>query len=153
MIRRRQPEQELQRSVIAHLQWRARPGVWWTHIPLGGLRSKVEAAILRGLGTVRGCPDLLIVADGKAHFLELKARSRVTPEQHACHEALRAAGACVAVAYDIDDAIEWLKRWRLLRSHTSTQIGRAFEELRRGVAARRAARNSPHITERCQSEK
>jgi hypothetical protein len=132
MIRRRQPEQELQRSVIAHLQWRARSGVWWTHIPLGGLRSKIEASILRDLGTTRGTPDLLIVADGKAHFLELKApHGRVTPEQHACHEALCAAGACVAVAYDIDDAIERLEQWRLLRSNTSTQIGRAFEELRR----------------------
>jgi hypothetical protein len=127
MIRRRQPEQELQRSVIAHLQWRARPGVWWTHIPLGGLRSKIEAAILRGLGTTRGCPDLLIVANGKAHFLELKApHGRVSAEQHACHEALCAAGACVAVAYDIDDAIERLEQWRLLRPNTSTRIGRAF---------------------------
>jgi VRR-NUC domain len=131
MTRRRQPEQELQRSVIAHLAWRTRPGVWWTHIPLGGLRSKIEASILRGLGTTRGCPDLLIVADGKAHFLELKApRGRVSAEQHACHEALRAAGARVAVAYDIDDAVGRLEQWQLLRSNTSTQIG-AFEELRR----------------------
>ena len=91
MTRRAQPETQLQRSVIAQLQWRARPGVWWTHIPLGGLRSKVEAAILRGLGTARGTPDLLIVADGKAHFLELKsAGGRATDAQRQCHEALRA---------------------------------------------------------------
>ena len=70
MTRRAQPETQIQRAVIEHLAWRARPCVWWTHIPLGGLRSKVEAAILRGLGTARGTPDLLIVADGKAHFLE-----------------------------------------------------------------------------------
>jgi hypothetical protein len=129
---RHQPEAALQRSVIAHLQWRARPGVWWTHIPLGGLRSKVEAAILRGLGTVGGCPDLLIVADGKAHFLELKApHGRVSVEQHACHEALCAAGACVAVVYDIDAALERLGQWQLLRSNTSIQVGKTFEELRR----------------------
>jgi hypothetical protein len=78
MTRRRQPEAELQRRVIAQLQWRARPGVWRTHIPLGGLRSKVEAAILRGLGTTCGTPDLLIVADGKAHFLS-KARAAASP--------------------------------------------------------------------------
>jgi hypothetical protein len=131
MARRCQPEAVLQRSVIAHLQWRAQPDVWWTHIPLGGLRSKIEASILRGLGTTRGTPDLLIVAGGKAHFLELKApHGRVTPAQHACHEALCAAGACVAVVHDIDAAIERLEQWHLLRSNTSTQIG-AFEELRR----------------------
>jgi hypothetical protein len=117
MTRRRQPEAALQRSVIAHLAWRARrPNVWWTHVPLGGLRSKVEAAILRGQGVTRGCPDLLIIADGKAHFLELKsAAGRVTAEQHACHEALRAAGADVAVAHGIDEALEQLEAWNRLR--------------------------------------
>jgi hypothetical protein len=116
----RRPEQALQRSVVAHLQWRARPGVWWTHIPLGGLRSKIEAAILRGLGTTCGTPDLLIVANGKAHFLELKApHGRVSAEQHACHEALCTAGACVAVAYNIDDALERLAMWGLLKGRVS----------------------------------
>ena len=146
MTRRRQPEQELQRSVIAHLQWRARPRVWWTHIPLGGLRSKIEAAILRGLGTTRGTPDLLIIASGKAHFLELKApHGRVSTEQHACHEALRAAGAEVATAYGIDAALAQLEQWQLLRPDTSTQIGRAFEELRRTYSGKgeATARMSP----------
>jgi hypothetical protein len=113
---RAQPETQLQRSVIAQLQWRARPGVWWTHIPLGGLRSKIEGAILRGLGTARGAPDLLIVADGKAHLLELKsAGGRATDAQRQCHEALRAAGAEVAVAHGIDEALAWLEVWNLLR--------------------------------------
>ena len=88
MNRRAQPEAQLQRSVIAQLQWRARPGVWWTHVPLGGLRSKIEGAILRGLGTARGTPDLLIVADGKAHFLELKSASgRTSDAQRQCHQS------------------------------------------------------------------
>jgi len=137
MTRRRSPEAQLQRNVNARLQWCARPGVWWTHIPLGGLRSKVEAAILRGLGTTRGTPDLLIVADGKAHFLELKApHGSVSPEQHACHEALCAAGACVAVARDIDEAVAQLEQWRLLRPDVSNQYANAFVQLRRDVAAR-----------------
>jgi hypothetical protein len=141
MTRRRQPEAALQRSVIAHLAWRARrPNVWWTHVPLGGLRSKVEAAILRGQGVTRGCPDLLIIADGKAHFLELKsAAGRVTAEQHACHEALRAAGADVAVAHGIDEALAQLEQWRLLRPDVSNQIASAFTELRHDVARRAAA--------------
>jgi len=87
----RRPEQQVQRAVIQHLAWWPRPGVWWTHISLGGLRSKVEAAILRGLGTARGTLDVLIVPDGKAHLLELSARSHVTFEQRGCNDALRAA--------------------------------------------------------------
>src|SRR4029077_19138587 len=111
----------------------------------GGLRSKIEAKILRGQGVVRGCPDLLIVADGKAHFLELKSEhGRVTPAQHECHEALCAAGACVAVVYNIDEALERLTAWGLLRPDTSHQVAGAFHQLRRDVATRRARRaNSP----------
>ena len=93
--------------------------MWWTHIPLGGLRSKVEATILRGLGIARGTPDVLIVADGKAHFLELKStRSHVTFEQRGCNGALRAAGATVAVATGVDAAIAQLKDWGLLKGRT-----------------------------------
>ena len=113
---RRRLEQVLQRSVVEHLRWRARPNVWWTHIPLGGARSKIEAAIFKGLGVRRGAPDLLIVIDGRACFLELKAPGgRVTAAQHECHAALRAAGACVAVATDIDAALAALERWDVLR--------------------------------------
>jgi VRR-NUC domain len=119
-VRRHQPEQELQRAVVEHLAWRARPGVWWTHIPLGGLRSKIEAAILRGLGTTRGTPDLLIVANGRAHFLELKApHGRVSEAQWVVHERLRRAGAEVAVAFGLDAALAQLEQWQLLRPDVS----------------------------------
>lgn len=129
-------EQQLQRAVVAHLEWRARRNVWWTHVPLGGLRSKVEAAVLRGLGTTRGTPDLLIVAEGRAFFLELKApRGRVSPAQHECHAQLRAAGAEVAVAFNIDEALEQLEAWNLLRPNIN-HAAKAFAELRRAVEAR-----------------
>jgi VRR-NUC domain len=133
-------EQQIQKAIVGHLQWRARRGVWWTHIPLGGLRSKIEAAVLRGLGTTRGTPDLLLITQGKAHFLELKsAAGRVTPEQRACHEVLREAGAEVATAFSVDEALAQLEQWRLLRPNVSNQIAQAFNQLRHDVA-RRAAR-------------
>jgi hypothetical protein len=98
--------------------------VWFTHIPLGGLRSKIEAAILRGLGTARGTPDLLIVADGKAHFLELKsARGRLNEVQRVVHERLREAGAVVAVAHGIDQALAQLEAWNLLRHNVARRPG------------------------------
>ena len=42
MTRRNQPEATLQRSVIQHLTWRARPGVFAFHVPNGGWRIAVE---------------------------------------------------------------------------------------------------------------
>jgi hypothetical protein len=140
---RQRPEQSLQRAVIAHLQWRARPGVWWCHLANGGWRSPIEAKIFKALGVVAGAPDLLIVADGRAYFLELKApRGRVSAAQHECHEALRAAGASVAIADNIDEALEFLQSWEILRPNLSSQTAKAFQKLRDDVA-RRTARLPP----------
>jgi hypothetical protein len=112
----RRPEQDLQRAVAQHLAWRARPGIWWTHVPLGGWRTKVEAAILNGMGTRRGTPDLLLAYRGRMFALELKSdRGRLTANQRACHENLERAGVQVATAYGLDEALGMLEAWGLLR--------------------------------------
>ena len=62
-----------------------------------------------------GTPDLLIVADGKAYFLELKsAGGRVADAQRQCREAFRAAGAMVERCIGIDAAVAHLTAWGLL---------------------------------------
>jgi hypothetical protein len=112
-------------------------GLFAFHVPLGGYRRPIEAAILKSIGAVPGIPDLIIIHSGQCFGLELKAdRGRLTDVQRVAHGRMRAAGACVAVAYGLDEALAQLADWRLLRPDASTQIGRAFEELRRGVAAR-----------------
>jgi hypothetical protein len=103
MTRRNQPEAQLQRSLIEHLQWCARGDVWWTHIPNGGWRSPTEAAIFKLLGVRAGSPDLLIIRAGQSLFLELKAPGRnLSPAQTEYHDALRRAGATVETADNID---------------------------------------------------
>ena len=130
------PRRTLQRAVVEHLRWRARPGVWWCHLANGGWRSPIEAKIFKALGVVAGAPDLLIVAAGRAYFLELKApRGRVSSAQRECHEALRAAGATVAVASNIDEALDLLKSWQILRPNLSAQTAKAFQRLRDERAA------------------
>ena len=82
MTRRAQPEAQLQRALVEHLAWRARPGVFAFHCPNGGWRSRVEAAILKAMGTVPGVPDIIIIYDGHCFGLELKAEGgRLTPAQ------------------------------------------------------------------------
>jgi hypothetical protein len=130
--RRRQPEAQLQRAVLDHLAWRAVPGAWWCHYPAGGWRSPIEAAILKSLGTIAGVPDLLIVHRGQLYALELKIEhGRLTQTQIDTQARMRAAGATVATAVEIDAALAQLEQWQLLRPNISNQIGRAFEELRR----------------------
>ena len=99
MTRRKQPEAQLQRALVEHLRWGARGDTWWTHIPTGGWRSPIEAAIFKSLGVRAGSPDLLIIRAGQPLFLELKAPGRnLSPAQTECHDALRRAGATNAWA-------------------------------------------------------
>jgi hypothetical protein len=116
MIRRRQqPERAIQIALIEHLQWRAPPDVFWTHFPAGGRRSRVAGALLKGMGTKPGVPDLLIVRYGRIFGVELKAdRGRLSPAQIETHAAMRAAGAVIGTAGTIDEALDLLTEWGVL---------------------------------------
>jgi hypothetical protein len=135
MTHRNQPEATLQRSVIQHLTWRARPGAFFFHVPLGGYRTCVEGAILKAIDTVAGVPDIICIFEGQCYALELKAeRGRVTDVQRVVHERLREAGANVAVAHGIDQALAQLERWQLLRGTSP------FPPIRLARSASRASR-------------
>jgi hypothetical protein len=116
MRRRARLEQAIQRALADHLRLRAAPGVFWFASEAGGYRSVVEANILKHCGVRRGIPDLLLIKGGKTFGLELKAEGgRLSDAQRLAHEEMRAAGADVAVAVGIDQALEQLERWQLLR--------------------------------------
>ena len=111
MTGRYQPEAILQRSLIEHLRWGARGDTWWTHIPTGGRRSPIEAAIFKSLGVRAGSPDLLIIRAGQPLFMELKApRRKLSPEQIECHAALQSAGAQIETVDNIEAALAFLRR-------------------------------------------
>jgi hypothetical protein len=103
-------------SSIEHLAIRGAPAVFAFHPANGGWRSRVEAAILKGMGVRAGVPDIIAIKGGRCYALELKAAGgRLTPVQRDAHAALVAAGAAVAVAYGLDDALAQLEAWGLLR--------------------------------------
>jgi hypothetical protein len=113
-------EAQIQNTVCEHLRWHAMPGAFWCHVPNGGWRSPIEAAIFKGLGVVAGVPDLLIIYDGECFGLELKSeRGYLTNIQRDTHERLRAAGCHVATAHGLDAAIKQLTDWHLLRGTRS----------------------------------
>jgi hypothetical protein len=123
--RRQQPEAELQRACIQHLQLRGAKGVVPFAIPNGGLRSKVEAAIMRATGTLAGMPDLGIVHRGQIFFIELKTETgKPSARQSAVMDGLRLAGATVAIAYGLDDALRQLEEWGLLRGTVMLERGK-----------------------------
>lgn len=112
----RRPEQAIQRAVFQHIAARPAPGVFAFHPANGGRRSPLEAAIMKGLGVVAGVPDVIAIREGAVFGLELKAPGgRVSAAQIAVHDALRAAGAKIAIATGIDDALAYLEAWGVLR--------------------------------------
>jgi hypothetical protein len=135
MPRRARPEQQIQKAVFDHLNWRAVPGVFAFHPANGGFRKPIEAAIMKGLGVRVGIPDIVAVHDGRCFALELKAPGgRLSDTQRDCHTRLRAAGAAVAVVTGVDEAVAQLVEWELLRPDVS--LSRAS---RRTVAKARGA--------------
>jgi hypothetical protein len=114
--RRARPEDQIQRAVLEHLRLRGPRTAFWFHVGNGGGRSPIEASILKGLGVRAGVPDLIIIYDGKTYGLELKADgNRPTKLQIEAQDAMRGAGAEVAVAVGLDAAIQQLEQWQLLR--------------------------------------
>jgi hypothetical protein len=119
---RRHPEQQLQKAVLDHLAWRGMPGLFVFHYPAGGWRSPIEAAIFKSLGVVAGVPDILIIHCGHVFGLELKTtHGRLTQTQIDTQTRMRAAGATVGTAIEIDAALEQLEQWGLLRPDVSVR--------------------------------
>jgi len=110
------PEQDPQRALFGHLAWRRVPNTFSFHIPNGGRRSPIEAAIMKSLGVVPGIPNVLSIKDGRRFALELKAEGgSLSRAQLQALEQMRAAGAEVTTAVGIDEALGQLKAWGLLR--------------------------------------
>jgi hypothetical protein len=115
---RRLSEQQIQRAVFKHFAHRRAPRVFVFHPANGGYRRPVEARILQGLGVTGGVPDIIAVREGHCFGLELKAEGgRVTRE---CLAAMERAGATVAVAVGLNQALQQLEARSLLRGSMSS---------------------------------
>jgi hypothetical protein len=86
------------------------------HCPNGGKRRKVEAAIMKGLGVRPGVSDLILLRNGHAYALELKADGgRPTVDQMEFISDWNSAGGYGCIVEGLDRAIRVLETWGLLR--------------------------------------
>jgi hypothetical protein len=114
------PEQIIQRAVFDHLRARAARGVFAFHVPNGGYRKPIEAAIMKGLGVKAGVPDVVAIHKGRCYALELKAEGgRATPKQLEAIAAMEAAGAHCCIAEGLDCALAVLEQWGILRGRNA----------------------------------
>jgi hypothetical protein len=127
------PEAALQRQLVGFLGWALPEGAWFTAIAHGAGRGGtgdgwLRGAIWKGMGARAGCPDLLVLYQGRAFFGEVKApKGQLSIAQQTTHTALRAAGCPVAVWKSLDDLQASLTTWGIpTRLSKSEHIARGF---------------------------
>ena len=105
-------EEALQRQVAEFLDRFLPDGALWFHCPNGGHRNRVVAAKLKAQGVKRGVPDVIILWEGRAHFIELKApRGRLTPEQRAFRDNVHAQGCPWFVCWSFQEVADICEAW------------------------------------------
>lgn len=120
MARRQSPETQIHRAVVQHLRARGAPGMVFFHVPNGGHRKPVEAAIFKSMGVRAGVSDLILVHASKIYALELKAEGgRASEAQLAFLSEIDRAGAFTAMPTGLNAALATLESWGLLKGMMS----------------------------------
>tara|TARA_R110002020_G_scaffold203286_2_gene406880 strand:+ start:9442 stop:9798 length:357 start_codon:yes stop_codon:yes gene_type:complete len=111
----RNDEHEVQKAICQYLDIRK---IFYFAIPNGGKRSKSEAGKFRAEGVKSGIPDLCLLMNGIAFFLEVKRpkngktpKGRLTANQQIMIEKIEDAGSDTAVVYSVADVIGQLIDW------------------------------------------
>jgi hypothetical protein len=110
-------ENEIQRAVFDNFRQRSAPGVFAFHPKNGGIHQRGRRrGINAGLGVVSGVPDVIAIKAGQTYALELKTEfGTISEAQVRTMQIMQAAGATVALAAGLDDALAKLEGWGLLR--------------------------------------
>ena len=107
----KRPEQHLQRQCVGLLDHCRKAGILeYFHVPNGGKRTRVEAAILVGQGVRAGVPDLVILPTaGVAMFAELKAtKGKLSDAQEYWRDRLREHEYPWALIRSVEDMAAFL---------------------------------------------
>jgi hypothetical protein len=105
--RPRHEEDTLQQQVASFLNWALPSEYRWLHVPNGGRRDRVAAAILKSFGVKAGAADVLIFTPGSRFiWIELKAEKGVlSKDQKDWRDWCRTIGAPWFLCRSLDDLI------------------------------------------------
>jgi hypothetical protein len=117
-ITRSSSEDAIQRGIVRYLRTVLPSGWIVSAIPNGGSRNVIEAAKMKGTGTLAGMPDLMVLGcndqGSTVHFIEVKsANGRPSLPQLNVHDRLLDLQHEVAICRSIDDARDACRRWGL----------------------------------------
>lgn len=125
MKKRARLEDNLQRAVCELLDiYQAQKKLNYFAVPNGGYRSKIEAMIMKDLGTKPGVPDLAILfPNGKTIFMELKSPTgKISWFQHAWIGWLNDNGFPTRVIRTVHEAQDFVNWYMLGQKHDGTGI-------------------------------
>ena len=109
------PESQLQRAVIQFLKLSGAPNLIFFACPNGVPMARRTIAHQLSIGLLPGVADLVIVHDGQAMFLEIKAKGgKQQPSQIAFEKLCKANSSAYAVVDNINDAIKQLTAWGVI---------------------------------------
>lgn len=110
-------EHSIQANLIRELAYRLRPELVRCAIPNGGLRNVRVAQQMKAEGLQPGMPDLLFaIEDGRSAWIEMKNdKGALSDLQKGIRAKLTNLGHQWAMARSVDEALEHLSGWGLLR--------------------------------------
>jgi len=112
----RDTERVIQVAIAQYLDMRR---ICWWAIPNGGNRNIITATKLKAEGVKSGVPDIAIVHEGQAFFLEVKKpktdtpKGRLSDNQKIMIKRIEKAGGEVSVVYSVADVINQLIKWEI----------------------------------------
>jgi hypothetical protein len=112
----RDTERVIQVAIAQYLDMRR---ICWWAIPNGGNRNIITATKLKAEGVKSGVPDIAIVHEGQAFFLEVKKpktdtpKGRLSDNQKTMIKRIEKAGGEVSVVYSVADVINQLIKWEI----------------------------------------
>ena len=111
-------EHQVQKAICQYLDLQK---IFYFAVPNGGHRHIKVASKLKAEGVKAGIPDLCILKDGFAYFIEVKRpktqdspKGRVTKNQIEVFGKITDTGCKVEVAYSVSDVEEILRSWRII---------------------------------------
>lgn len=104
-------ESEIQQSCVSWFRYEYPMYIIFS-VPNGGSRNVVEAANLKKEGALAGVSDLIVVADHKVLFVEMKAgKGRQQATQKEFQHRVEVLGHRYVVCRSLEDFMNAIKEW------------------------------------------
>ena len=121
--KRSEPELVLQTAIVNVLRSHLKKNIMMTAFPSGG-GGYIRGAKLKRAGLVAGWPDIQLIYKGIYYGIEVKTPTgRLSSAQRKIHKQLKSMGCSVAVVRSINEVMEIVLDWNMVRRYKPSVEG------------------------------